>query len=440
MLASVLAILALTAGPYGDGQLLTYRGTFQPVKDDMPDAGKSFELTLLFGPAADGSVSVFWLLDDSGRNPIPWTERFDRVVWSHDAKTIDGPLPGFSFDHASGKTRVNIAPPLPAFTGELKAGSTWTQGKIQFEVNEGDAVEGQPTWDVVARTLVGRRRTMTVDRDDQRVYSLRENVFVGQGEEHVLKYTLASAKTLDGEALAKAVAAAEAWTAVRDDWTSGQSDRSPKNLAAGNKELAGKLPDLKQASEGTPLAALTSVVAGQLKNADEQKSAVVAMRSKVIGKPLPALDLKDVTSKEWSNDAIQGKVTVLHFWSYRDENLREPYGQVGYLDFLARQNSKVQVLGIAVAPDDPEQKQALRAQVRKFRDLMNVSYPILLDDGSLLGRLGDPRKVKQDLPLFVVVDSKGNVVEYKAGEYDVKANEGLKELETIVKQAAKQIE
>ena len=31
----------------------------------------------------------------------------------------------------------------------------------------------------------------------------------------------------------------------------------------------------------------------------------------------------------------------------------------------------------------------------------------------------------------------GNVVEYKAGEYDVKANEGLKELEATIKQAGK---
>ena len=68
-------------------------------------------------------------------------------------------------------------------------------------------------------------------------------------------------------------------------------------------------------------------------------------------------------------------------------------------------------------------------------DCPNLAY--LLDDGALLEKLGDPRKVKQELPLFVVIDAKGNVVEYKAGEYDVKANEGLKELEASVRQAAK---
>lgn len=432
--------MVLLAAPYDEGQLLIYKGTFQPVKLDKPDAGKTFELNLLVGRTGDGTTSVAWVLSDAGHDPIPWAERFDKLAWAREAKTIDGPIPGFLYDHVSGKTRVNIAPPLPLIGGEPKAGATWSEGKIQFEVSEGEAVDGRPTWDVVARTLVGRRRTMTIDRDDQRVYSVRENVFVGQGEEHLLKYSLVSTKTLDGDALEKTLAAGQAWSAARSQWTSTQEDRTPKNVATANKDLAAKLSELKKISEGTPLASLAGVAAAQLKNSDEQKSAVGAMRSRVVGKPLAKLDLKDVANKAWSNEALKGKVTVLHFWTYRDENLREPYGQVGYLDFLARQHGKVQVLGVAVAPENPEQKQSQRALVRKFRDFMNVSYPILLDDGSLLEKLGDPRKVKQELPLFVVIDAKGNVVEYKAGEYDVKANEGLKELEATIKQAAKPAE
>ena len=440
MIASLLATLALLTAPYEKGQVLTYQGSFLPVKTERPDAGKSFELTLVVGENNGDATRVYWLLGDSGRSSIPWAERFDKLDWSREARTIDGPIPGFVYDHVSSKTRVNIALPLPLFSGELKAGAAWSEGKVQFEVDAGDAVESRPTWEVVARTLVGRRRSMTIDREDQRVYSVRETVFVGQGEEHILKYSLVSEKTLDRDALQKAIAACEAWSAMRSEWTSGPEERTPKGIAAANKELSAKLPALKKASEGTPFAALAGVVATQQKNSDEHKSAVGALRSKVVGKPLPKLDLKDVTNKAWSNDALKGKVTVLHFWSYRDENLREPYGQVGYLDFLARQNAKVQVLGIAVAPPEADEKQSQRALVRKFRDFMNVSYPILLDDGSLLEKLGDPRKVKQELPLFVVVDAQGNVVEYKAGEYDVKANEGLKELETTIKQAAKQRE
>jgi hypothetical protein len=437
MMLSLLAALALSA-PLEEGAVLTYKGTFQPVKVERPEAGKAFELTLLVGPTSDGATAFFWLLGDSGRNPIPWAERFDRLAWQREAKSIEGPIPNFLYEHTTGKTRVNIAPPLPLFPGELKAGGTWTDGQIQFEVHEGDAVDGRPTWNVVARTLVGRRRTMTIDREDRRVYAVRENVFVGQGEEHLLKYELVATKSLDGEYLQKALAAAEAWTAARSDWTTTVDDKSAKSLAAANKALSARLPELKKASEKTPFASLADVVAGQLKSSDEQKSAIGAMRSKVVGKPLAKLSLQDVANKAWTNESLKGKVTILHFWSYRDENLREPYGQVGYLDFLARQHPKAQVLGVAVAQETPEQQQSQRALVRKFRDFMNVSYPILLDDGSLLEKLGDPRVVKQDLPLYVVIDAQGNVVEYKAGEYEVKANEGLKELEKVVLQAEKE--
>jgi hypothetical protein len=67
---------------------------------------------------------------------------------------------------------------------------------------------------------------------------------------------------------------------------------------------------------------------------------------------------------------------------------------------------------------------------------MNVSYPIVLDDGKLLEQIGDPRKAKQELPLFVVIDAQGKIVEYHAGLFEVRRDEGLTELEGIVKKAA----
>jgi hypothetical protein len=36
------------------------------------------------------------------------------------------------------------------------------------------------------------------------------------------------------------------------------------------------------------------------------------------------------------------------------------------------------------------------------------------------------------LPLFVVVGKDGKVAEYRAGMYDVKANEGLVELDAVI--------
>ena len=41
---------------------------------------------------------------------------------------------------------------------------------------------------------------------------------------------------------------------------------------------------------------------------------------------------------------------MLHFWEYRDQPLKEPYGQVGYLEFLfqKRKEEGVKVYGVAV--------------------------------------------------------------------------------------------
>jgi hypothetical protein len=66
---------------------------------------------------------------------------------------------------------------------------------------------------------------------------------------------------------------------------------------------------------------------------------------------------------------------------------------------------------------------------------MNLSFPILLDDGALLKRLGDPRQGGGELPLFLVASRDGRLVEYRAGLYPAKANEGLRELNAAIDKA-----
>jgi hypothetical protein len=439
MVASLSLALAVAflGHPLEEGTLHTYRGSFQAVKVDQPSAGKSFELTLLVGPSENGVTDVYWHLADSSGKPIPWNERWGRVKWSPKKRTIEGETPSFPFEHPSGTTRVNIAIPLPLFDHELSAGATWNEGKIEFEVQEGNPVAERETLAVIARTLIGRSRTMTVDQEDHRVYSLRENVFVGQGQEHLLKYQLTDSNMLEAESLNKTLAAFAAWTKLREEWKAIHEDASPGARAKAGRVVSGKLPQLQKDSEGTFLAALAQVVANQTKGEAEQSAALDAMRKSALGKSLPAFDLNDASNKAWSNAAMKNKVVVLHFWTYRDENLHEPYGQVGYLDFIARRNdpAQVQVVGVAIASENPDERLKQRSAVRRFRDFMNVSYPILLDDGSLLKKLGDPRAVERELPLFVVVDARGNVVEYKAGLYDVKRDEGLAELQATIKKA-----
>lgn len=52
-------------------------------------------------------------------------------------------------------------------------------------------------------------------------------------------------------------------------------------------------------------------------------------------------------------------MVVLHFWTYRDAPLEEPYGQVGYLDFLYRKRSDAAtVIGVHVDEKPPMKKPA----------------------------------------------------------------------------------
>jgi hypothetical protein len=130
---------------------------------------------------------------------------------------------------------------------------------------------------------------------------------------------------------------------------------------------------------------------------------------------------------------------VLHFWDYRDEPLKEPYGQVGYLDFMyhRRKPAGLQVYGIAVDGRlaDEKTRGAAERGVRKLKSFMNLSYPVLLDSGSLIKQFGDPRLLGASLPLFVVIGPDQKIIHYHVGHYEVHQDQGLKELDQVVLKA-----
>lgn len=438
MIAVSLALaFAAVGASLEEGTLLTYRGTFEAVKVEPSDAPKSFELQLLVGGQEGAATAVYWQLFDQGPGTTPWMERFGKLAWHADSGRVDGARPSFVFRHATGESTVGVFPPLPHFGRKLGSDQTWTRDGIEFSVSSGEEIDGKATWLVEARTQIGRRRAMQVDRENSLVMQLKENVFVGQGQEHTLKYKLEKTELLSRERIDAAAKVFDAWTIARDDWNKTLAEKTSKSVPVAHEALEKLLPELKKKSAETFFAPLAASVAKELKSSDERMATVGALRSRAIGKPIAKFALKDSANREWTNDSLTGKVTVLHFWTYRDENLREPYGQVGYLDFLARKYDakKVQFAGVAVFPESRDAFANQRSAVRKFREFMNVSFPVILDDETLLKSLGDPRIGGQELPLFVVIDAKGKVVEYKAGHYEVRRDEGLSELDAAIKKA-----
>ena len=144
---------------------------------------------------------------------------------------------------------------------------------------------------------------------------------------------------------------------------------------------------------------------------------------------------------------IQGKVVVLHFWEYRNENVLEPYGQTGYLEFLnhdmKRKKLVVKVIGVNVDPRVAERENSGAAiqSMRKFKEFMNLEYDVAVDDGTILGQYGDPRTLGSPLPLWIVIGHDGKIAHYHIGYYTIKPDEGLKQLnEAVVAALRKQRE
>jgi hypothetical protein len=160
----------------------------------------------------------------------------------------------------------------------------------------------------------------------------------------------------------------------------------------------------------------------------------------VVGKSLTDLKLKDlkltdVAGKELTAETWKDKTLVLHFWEYRDAPLEEPYGQVGYLDFASRKLAgKAVVIGVNVDErlERADSRRAAIAAAKRLKAFMNLSYDIALDDGALIKQFGDPRSAGGKLPLFVVISPQGKIISYHAGLYDIKPEQGLKELEASI--------
>ena len=163
------------------------------------------------------------------------------------------------------------------------------------------------------------------------------------------------------------------------------------------------------------------------------------MREKLIGNAAPQPALQDLAGAPFDWNGIKGKVTVLHFWEYRDTPLEEPYGQVAYLDFLFRnrKSEDVQVFGVSADPrlQDPETRGRGVVAAKKLRSFMNLSYPILADHQDGAREFGDPRVTGAKLPLFVVIGRDGKITHYHVGTYEVNRDRGLEELVQAVSAA-----
>jgi peroxiredoxin len=203
--------------------------------------------------------------------------------------------------------------------------------------------------------------------------------------------------------------------------------------------LGEQLPGLVELAAGTPLARLVGMAERDYQLQSGRTGAVADLGTKFVGSSVEAFSAKGVGGESLALADLAGQVTVLHFWEYRDEPLKEPYGQVGYLDFMyhRRKAGGLQVYGVAVDGRlaDEKTRGAAERSVKKLKAFMNLSYPVLLDSGALVKQFGDPRLIGASLPLFVVIGPDQKILHYHVGTYEVHQDQGLKELDQVVAKA-----
>ncbi|HTN76253.1 MAG TPA: hypothetical protein VL096_13440, partial [Pirellulaceae bacterium] len=343
-------LLLGSVAPLAAAELLTFRGSFAPVKvEPGEDLTKTFELQVVDAPA-DDLQQAGWVLKESGRGAWPWTNRFGMLdLVPRMADRIQN-APCLLYQRPDGYSVV----PLPEFrshdTTELKKDASWKVGPLTYRVLDQERRGEVDAWRVVGNNDYGPQRTLWIEPTTRLVVAGEERVFVGQGTECRLNWELAAREAIDAKQAAEWLAGFEKLSALRAALAWQNQTRELKWTDEQLQTLAKELPALTEAIPTGPLALVVQVAKQDAKTQSSRGDALTALKSQAIGKSPTKFALEGLAGETFTPEKLTDKVTVLHFWDYKDSPLEEPYGQVGYLDFLARQRSKsgVQVYGVVV--------------------------------------------------------------------------------------------
>jgi len=296
---------------------------------------------------------------------------------------------------------------------------------------------------VEARNAYGIKRTCWVAPESAIVVALHERVFIGQGQEFDLKWELVGARTLETAELDATAKGFDYLLKLREELGQEPLDQDAQWNDMQLEKLKSQQAAVAKLASVSLLAPLAKVIDQDIRSQKGRSGAVASLREKSLGQNAPA-DWKfdGLAGAKLERSQLAGKVTVLHFWEYRDVPLEEPYGQTGFLDFLYRQRGKggVDVYGVAVHESeeaDPSARRRAMQAAGRFKSFMNLSYPLLVDDGTMLRKLGDPRVAGAKLPLWVVINAEGKVIEYHSGHYEVHRDRGLEALDATVTKASR---
>ncbi len=440
MNAVLLAFALASASPtvtLEAGTQLIFQGNIVADKGSVAQTEKKFKLSLLVADARPTGAGVYWSLEEQGRGGWSWINRFG--YYQAGGRDAEG-QPTLLYERPAGTSEIRLTSPFFFRETPLADGMRWKKGRFDHEVTGSKTVKGTDAWHVEVSNAYGRKRSMLIDQNNPLILSLKENVFIGQGEKHELKYELVSSTKLDATQAEASVSAFDGMIALRNRLGIIPGTRDIKWNSERLVMLREQLPMVAKRAADGPLTSIARDAEHDAKDQSNRAGAVQLMRGKLVGNAAPHPELIQLNGKAFDWSQTKGKVTVLHFWEYRDTPLEEPYGQIAYLDFLFRNrpSKDVEVFGVCMNQrvQDPETRVRGILSAKKLVAFMNLSYPILIDHSEGIRKFGDPRVTGAKLPLFVVIGKDGKVAHYHVGTYEVNRDRGLEELDEIVKQAA----
>lgn len=388
---------------------------------------RRFEVLLL-----KSSNGTFFSVLDDDREASPWPESFGQLG------TNQGPIPHLVYNYAGSAYTIPLPPLSLTLPDAARSGSSWEDNGWMFEITDTGNVAKSSVWKIDARERRGRRQSLKVAAESGLLMTATQDVFMGQGEQFELVLERVKEEDVSAPAVEKTqqlvsqLLTLQAKLSRRPDTQ--QAELSPRQIADSKLQIE-KLTAL---AKGTPLQEAVLRISQDVTRQGRRVDEAMKRQQELTGKAVPDFALKLISKGTLESSALAGKVVVLHFWKYADKPLSEPYGQIGYLEFLfnKRKQRNVEVVGVATnsALQQADRLPAAVRSARKLGEFMNISYPIGYDDGSLLQAFGDPRDSGGDLPLWVVLSPAGKVVHYHTGFYEVDRRAGLKQLDEIILQ------
>lgn len=432
----IAAALILSATLLPAATELQYSGSLTQLnRRGQSMAVKQFDVYVLVRPT-DSGQQCFYHVSERGGGGWAWPERFGQIDLNADRQRTAGRPAHILHTHDGTRYPVELAAPFFEFADKITSDAAWTSGKLAYEVSQQKKVANRDCWQINAADNFGRRQSFFVEKDGALLVAAERRVFMGRGDEFQLRMELTGSRTLDGEALERTTDTAESLLALQAGLEREAGEVKPE---LSNDQLAAATSGIKELvdiSAETPMKNLVAAIARDVSTQSRRTEDVASLAKRYVGKVAPEFKLTTIRKKNISSTTQKGRITVLHFWEYNGDSIEEPYGQVGYLDFLLNRRGRLGVDVVGVAVDkrfaEPATSGAALRSVRKLRDFMNLSYPVATDSGGTLRKFGDPRELGATLPVWVVVGADGKIAHYHVGFYSIRPDEGLRELDAVV--------